>query len=162
MRAMMMGAVVAVVALACGRGEQGGQSGQQMQDTAPAPGAAPSGGEQAGGGQVVEIRMTGNGRDRAAYEPAQVTIRPGTTLRFTNASGGPHNVVFWADSIPQGAREPLNAAMPSRQGDLASPMLVQPNQTYEMTFPANAPQGTYKGYCTPHLMMGMKLAVTVQ
>lgn len=161
MRAMMMGAVVAVVALACGRGEQGGQSGQQMQDTAPPAGAAP-GGEQAGGGRVVEIRMTGNGRDRAAYEPAQVTIQPGTTLRFTNASGGPHNVVFWADSIPQGAREPLNAAMPSRQGDLASPMLVQPNQTYEMTFPADAPKGTYKGYCTPHLMMGMKLAVTVQ
>jgi plastocyanin len=161
MRSMMLGAVVAAVALACGRGEQAGQTGGGQRDTMPPTGAAPAGGAQ-GGGQVVEIRMTGNGRDRAAYEPAQVTVQPGTTLRFVNVSGGPHNVAFWADSIPQGAAEPLNAAMPSRQGNLTSPMLVQPNQTYEFAFPQGAPRGTYKGYCTPHLMMGMKIAVTVQ
>ena len=111
---------------------------------------------------VVEVRMTGNGRNAAAFEPAALTIAPGTTVRFINVSGGPHNVVFWRDSIPTGSWEVLNGAIVGRQGELASPYAVQPNATIEITFPATLPLGVYKGYCAPHLMMGMKFAITIQ
>jgi plastocyanin len=147
-----------VAALACGGGSRDAQ--QTPPPAPPGPPAAPA--AAGGAGTVIEIRMTGNGRDKAAFEPSQVTAAPGSTLRFTNVSGGPHNVVFWADSIPQGARDALNNAMPNHQGNLASPMLVQPNATYDIALPADIPHGAYKGYCAPHLMMGMKLTVTVQ
>jgi len=113
-------------------------------------------------GKVVEIRMTGNGRDKAAFEPSRVTIAPGTTVRFTNISGGPHNIAFWPDSIPAGSRTSLNNAMVRHMGPLTSLMVAQPNETYELTFPSSAPKGVYKGYCQPHLKMGMRLAITVR
>lgn len=37
---------------------------------------------------VVEVRMTGNGTTTAANVPSRLTIKPGTTVRFINASGG--------------------------------------------------------------------------
>jgi plastocyanin len=154
MRHILLATTLTAGALACGGGSRDAQ-------TPPAPPAPPAA-EPAAAATVVEIRMTGNGRDKAAFEPAQVSVAPGSTLRFTNASGGPHNIVFWADSIPQGARDLLNNAMPNHMGTLASPMLLRPNETYDITIPAGAPHGTYKGYCAPHLALGMRLAVTVQ
>jgi len=106
--------------------------------------------------------MTGNGRDRAAFEPSRVTIAPGTTLRFINVSGGPHNIAFVPDSIPRGAKNMLETAMPRHMGPLMSLMLTAANDTYEIAFPANAPKGVYKGFCSPHARMGMRLAVTVR
>src|SRR2546426_427397 len=32
---------------------------------------------------------------KAAFEPATLTIAPGTTVRFINVSGGPHDVAFY-------------------------------------------------------------------
>jgi plastocyanin len=113
-------------------------------------------------GRTVDIRMTGNGRDRAAFEPSRVTVRPGTTLRFINVSGGPHNVAFWPDSIPRNAKASLDNAMVRHMGSLASIMVSQPNEAYEMTLPANTPKGVYKAYCQPHLRMGMRIWITVQ
>ncbi len=147
-----LGVALTAAALACGGGER--QAAQQQEQ---APAATP-----ALSGAVVDVRMTGNGRDRAAFEPAVLTIAAGTTVRFINVSGGPHNVVFWGDSIPTGAADALNAAMPGRQGNLASPYVVRADATYEITFPATLPTGVYKGFCAPHLMMGMTLAITVQ
>ena len=152
MRARVLGIGLAAATFACGGGDR-----QAEQQQTPPPAATP-----ALTAAVVDVRMTGNSRDRAAFEPAALTIAPGTTVRFTNVSGGPHNVVFWADSIPAGAVEALNGAITGRQGNLASPYVVQPNQTYEITFPATLPSGAYKAYCAPHLAMGMKLAVTIQ
>ena len=100
-------------------------------------------------------------KDVAPFGITANTIAPGTTVRFINVSGGPHNVVFWPDSIPAGSAEVLNGALTGRQGNLASPYVVQPTGTYEITFPATLPAGVYKGYCAPHLLMGMKLAITI-
>ena len=152
MQVKTLGIALTAAALACGGGER--QAEQQQTETPPAPPAL--------SGAVVDVRMTGNSRDRAAFEPAALTIAPGATVRFTNVSGGPHNIVFWPDSIPKDAAEALNGAITGRQGNLASPYAVQPNQTYEITFPATLPAGMYKGYCAPHLAMGMKLAITIQ
>ena len=38
---------------------------------------------------------------------------------------------------------------------------TQPNEKYDVSF-AGAPAGVYKGYCLPHVALGMKIAITVQ
>ncbi|MGH7530126.1 MAG: plastocyanin/azurin family copper-binding protein [Gemmatimonadales bacterium] len=155
MRSAFVTMILAVGALACG----GGDTQADQSQTPPAPPAAPAAG--AGGGEVVEVRMTGNGTTQAAYEPSSLTISPGTTVRFINVSGGPHNIAFWTDSIPSGAAAPLGAGMPNTIDNLVGPFLTEPNATYDVSF-ANAPTGQYKGYCTPHMALGMRIAITVQ
>jgi plastocyanin len=157
MRFAWLTTVVAIGALACGK------KGDQNQSQTAAPPAAPPSGAAAPApaGPVVEVKMTGNGSTRAAYEPNSITIAPGTTVRFTNVSGGPHNITFWSDSIPSGAATALNAGMKNTIDNLSGPFLSQPNETYNVSF-ANAPKGTYKGYCTPHLTLGMKMTIKVQ
>ena len=153
MRFALLTAAVAVGALACGK--KADQDQTQM-----APPAAPNAAAPAG--PVVEVKMTGNGSTRAAYEPNSITIAPGTTVRFINVSGGPHNIAFWSDSIPAGGAATLNAAMTNTIDNLSGPFLTQPNDTYDVSFAADAPKGTYKGYCTPHLTLGMKMAIRVE
>lgn len=153
MRFAFVAAVVAVGALACGK--KGEQAENQMSAAPPAaPAAAPA-------GPVVEVKMTGNGSSRAAFEPNNITIAPGTTVRFINVSGGPHNIAFWSDSIPAGGAAALNAGMKNTIDNLSGAFLTQPNETYDVSF-ANAPTGTYKGYCVPHVTLGMKMAIKVQ
>jgi plastocyanin len=161
MRFALLTTVVAIGALACGK-----KGGDQNQNQMAAPPAAPAGAEAAGGagaamGPVVEVKMTGNGSTKASYEPSSLTIAPGTTVRFINVSGGPHNITFWQDSVPAGAATALNANMKNTVDNLSGPFLTQPNESYDVSF-ANAPKGTYKGYCTPHLTLGMKIAIKVQ
>jgi plastocyanin len=95
------------------------------------------------------------------FVPAELTIRTGDRVVWHNVSGGPHNVAFWADSIPAGAREILEPQIPNPIGPLSSELLVEPNATIAITF-ANAPAGEYRYTCTPHMAMGMhgKLTVT--
>src|SRR2546426_697000 len=121
---------------------------------ANAPAAEPA-------GAVVEVKMTGNGTTAAAFEPAKLTIKPGTTVRFLNVSGGPHDIAFYADSIPKGGADALKKGMPNPMGDLTGPFLTQPNEKYDVSF-TGAPAGVYKGYCLPHVALGMKIAITVQ
>jgi len=153
MRVALLTTVVALGALACGK--KGDQTQNQMQAAPPAAPAAAS------TGLVVEVKMTGNGSTKAGYEPASLTIAPGTTVRFINVSGGPHNITFWQDSVPAGAAAALNAGMKNTVDNLSGAFLTQPNETYDVSF-ANAPKGTYKGYCTPHLTLGMKIAIKVE
>jgi len=152
MRLTWIATLAAVGALACG-GEKKTEEGQTSQPEAQT--AAPA-------GAVVEVRMTGNGSTVAAFEPAAIAIAPGTIVRFINASGGPHNVAFWGDSIPSGAATMLNAGMPNRMDNLSGPFATALNETYDVTFAAAAPKGAYTGYCLPHLALGMKLTITVQ
>lgn len=152
MRITLLTTVAALGALACG----GEKPGSQMQPPAGQPAATP-----AATGPVVEVKMTGNGSNLAAFEPKALTIAPGTTVRFINVSGGMHNVAFWGDSIPAGAATALAAGMPNTIDNLSGPFLMQPNDTYDVSF-ANATKGRYKGYCVPHLALGMKIAITVQ
>lgn len=150
MRFQWIGTIAALGALACGGEKQAEQT--PAGEQAAAPSAA---------GPVVEVRMTGNGTTTAAFEPNAITVAPGTTIRFINVSGGPHNVAFWGDSIPAGAAPVLNAAMPDRMNDLSSRFATAPNEALDISF-AGAPMGLYKAYCLPHLALGMKIAITVQ
>ncbi len=160
MRFALLTTVVAVGALACGK--KSDQTQQAAPPAAPPAGAAAAPAAPAApAGPVVEVKMTGNGSTRAAFEPKTLTIAPGTTVRFTNVSGGPHNITFWSDSIPAGGAAALQAGMKNTMDNLSGPFLTNPNETYDVSF-ANAPKGTYKGYCTPHLTLGMRIAIKVQ
>jgi plastocyanin len=155
MRFALLTTVVVIGALACGK------KGDQNQTQAAPPAPPASEGAAAPAGPVVEVKMTGNGSTRAAYEPSSITIPAGATVRFINVSGGPHNIAFWQDSIPSGAATALNAGMKSTVDNLSGAFLTQPNETYDVSF-ANAPTGTYKGYCTPHQTLGMKITIKVE
>jgi plastocyanin len=87
-------------------------------------------------------------------------VERGDKVRWTVVSGPPHNVAFWPDSIPSGAAAALDANMPGKMASLSGPMLMTPNQKYEISF-AGVPKGTYRYYCTPHLALGMKAVVEV-
>ena len=155
---------IAAVAVACG-GEKKAETSQSTATGAPpaaeSAAAAPTAAAPAPAGPVVEVKMTGNGTSKAAFEPNKLSIAPGTTVRFTNVSGGPHNVAFWPDSVPAGSADALKKGMPNQMTDLTGPFLMKPNETYDVSF-AGAPAGVYKGYCQPHTALGMKIAITVK
>lgn len=104
--------------------------------------------------------MVGPGK-RYRFEPSSITIIVGDRVRWTMVSGGPHNVAFWPDSIPKGAAAVLTRAMTQPLAPLSGPLLVTPNEKYTIGFD-NAPKGTYRYYCTPHLALGMKATITVR
>ena len=139
-------AVALVAVMACG-GEQ------------PPAGDPPSG-SVSSAGVVHDVDMVYDGTDYR-FVPADLTIKAGDIVRFHNRSGGPHNVAFWEDSIPGGAAQVLQGAMPNQMAPLAGEMVVTPDATYEISF-AGAPTGVYRYYCLPHLQLGMVATVTVE
>ncbi len=151
MQRKWIGAVIVLGALACGekKAEQAGQPAEQPEMSAAQP-----------AGAVVEIKMVGSGTS-FRYEPATFTVPAGGTARFINVEGGPHNVAFYGDSIPSGTADKLNAAMSNRMDNLSGPFLVTVNDHYDVSF-AGLPAGAYKGFCTPHVALGMKFTATVQ
>jgi plastocyanin len=154
---------MAAVALACGgekKAETTQAAGTPPPDTSAATGqAVPAASTPAG--PVVQVKMTGDGSTKAAFEPSTLTIAPGTTVRFINISGGAHNIVFSADSIPKGALDALNKGLPDQLTDLTGPYVMKPNDTYDVSF-AGAPAGVYHGYCQPHMALGMRIQITVK
>lgn len=93
---------------------------------------------------VHEIRMT------SRFVPDRIVARAGDTLRFINQTGGPHNIQFFADSIPEEARVLLERAMPGAKiAPLSSPLLITENAVYEIAVPALSP-GRYPFVCLPH------------
>jgi len=165
MRVTSMLAGLAFVVAACG-GEQKTDDQQTTatpDQAAPAAGdAAPAAGDAApaAGGTTHDVNMVLEGSSYK-YVPDQLTIKSGDVVRFHNVSGGPHNVSFWADSIPGGAAEALKAGMPDQMAPLEGSLLTEVNAIYSVNF-AKAPAGEYKFYCLPHLALGMKGKLTVQ
>jgi len=158
MRLTALAVLVALGATACG----GGDKNANAAPAAATPAAAtPAATTSAPAGPVVEVKMTGNGTSQAAFDPKTLTIAPGTTVRFIDVTGGPHNISFYADSIPAGAAAVLNAAMANRIDNLEGALLTNPNDHYDISF-AGAPEGVYKGFCLPHQALGMKITITVK
>jgi plastocyanin len=132
---------------------------------AAAPAAAPAGGAAAAApatGKTVDVKMIGDEKGYR-FEPANITVKAGDAIKFTNISGGPHNVGFDPAKVPAPVQAQLGANMPGdhSMGPLESPLLLQPNETYTISF-AKIPPGTYDFHCTPHLALGMKGVITVQ
>jgi len=156
---------------ACGGGDKTADNAAKPADTtaAAAPAAAPAGGAAPAGaamaaapitGKTVEVKMIGDAQGYR-FDPATITVKVGDGIKFTNVTGGPHNVTFWADSIPAGASAALQANVPNTTSPLTGPLLINANDSYTVSF-AGLKAGSYHFYCTPHLALGMKGVVTVQ
>lgn len=111
-------------------------------------------------GQTHEIKMVGDEKGYR-FEPSTLTIKQGDGVKFVMVSGGPHNVTFDPDSMPAAGKAQLTANMPQQISELSSPMMMNPNEAYTISF-GKVPAGTYSFHCTPHLAMGMKGTITVQ
>lgn len=164
MRKTLMVAGLTMVLAACGGEKKAEEQPAGAPDTgaaANAPAAnAPAATAPAGGGKTHDVNMVLDG-SKYKYDPETLTIQSGDVIRYHNKSGGPHNVSFWADSVPSGAADVLKKNMPNQMAPLEGPLLTEPNGTYEVSF-AGAPKGEYKYYCLPHLALGMRAKVTVQ
>ncbi len=145
--------------MACGGGDKSASSsaGNTTSTAAPSPAPAPS---AAAPGKTIDVKMVGDTKGYR-FDPATITVTVGDGVRFTNVSGGPHDVTFWSDSIPAGAQQVLQANMPATTAPLTGPLLISPNDTYVVSF-AGAKPGAYHFYCTPHLALGMRGTLTVQ
>jgi plastocyanin len=110
-------------------------------------------------GKTIEVKMIG---DASGYkfQPADITVKQGDAVKFIMVSGGPHNVAF-QNVTDAAAKAQLDANMSgAKMGELSSPMLMQPNEAYTISF-ANVPAGKYDFICTPHAAMNMKGSITV-
>ena len=133
----------------------GDKSGTPAADTTAAVSPPPA--AAAGATHTVNMVMEGT---TYKFVPNELTVKVGDVVTFTNVSGGPHNVAFYADSIPAGAEPVLAAQIKDGLGPISSALLVDPNATVSISF-AGAPAGEYKFTCTPHMAMGMHGKVTV-
>jgi len=128
--------------------------------TAAPAAAANAAAKVAATGATHDIKMIGDDKGYR-FEPAAVTIKSGDAVRFTMVSGGPHNVAFDPATVPADSKNQLDANMDQKISELSSPMMMNPNETYTISFGGVKP-GVYPFHCTPHLAMGMKGTITVQ
>lgn len=112
-------------------------------------------------GQTVEVKMLQDDKGNYRFDPADVSIKAGDGVKFIMVSGGPHNVAFDPAQIPADAKMQLSSNMQQQVSELSSPMMMNPNETYTVSF-GKMPAGKYEFHCTPHLAMGMKGTITVQ
>lgn len=151
MRKIAAVAGLAVLMVACGEKKAEAPAADTTAAAAPAP--APT------TGATHDVNMVMEGSNYK-FVPAELSIKVGDQVVFHNVSGGPHNVAFWADSIPAGGKEVIDPQLKDPLGPLSSSLLVDPNATLTISF-ANAPAGDYKFTCTPHMAMAMHGKITV-
>jgi plastocyanin len=158
-------AASAIVLGACGGGENQADTSATATpaatDTAAtAAPAAPAGAAAPITGTTHEVKMVGDEKGYR-FEPADITVKQGDGIKFVMVSGGPHNVAFDPATIPADVKPQLSANMPNQQGELSSPLYMNPGENYTISF-ANIKPGAYPYHCTPHLAMNMKGTITVQ
>ncbi len=155
-----------MIALACGGADNTntvtttGDTAAAVAATTPAATPAAAGTLAPITGATHEVRMVFENNEYK-FVPANITIKAGDGIRWIMVSGAPHNVAFDPANIPANVRPQLTANMPNQIGELSGPMMINPNETYTISF-ANVPAGTYNYFCTPHLAMNMRGVVTVQ
>jgi plastocyanin len=100
---------------------------------------------------VVVVRLVERGGSVPyAFEPANVDVERGDTLRFVQSADTPHNVRF--------TKEPPGAKLGSAT---TGPYLVAKGQTYDLVIDARFTAGSYTFVCDPHEMIGMRGSMTV-
>ena len=156
----------AFVLAACGGKDSGNTDTAAVPagDTAAAAGtttgAATTGAMAPITGTTHEVRMVGDEKGYR-FEPANLTIKAGDGVKWIMVSGGPHNVAFDPAKVPADVKGQLSANMPNQMTELSSPMFMNPNETYTVSF-ASVKAGKYDYTCTPHAAMGMNGSITVE
>ncbi len=108
--------------------------------------ATESGAGGGGGGPTEEVTVGPGGS--LSYDPAELTIAPGTTVRWVWDSDN-HNV--------QPSSQPDGADWSGTEG--GDDQTYNTGHEYSYTFETT---GTYEYYCTPHRQAGMTATITVQ
>lgn len=122
--------------------------------------AAPVGRAKTAADDTVTVQMIGSSSGYS-FKPSTVQIKVGQAVKFVVVSGGPHNVTFDPQDIPDGAAATLGQDMPNPQAKLTGPLVTNPNDAYVIAFKGVKP-GTYKYYCLPHQSLGMQGTIVVQ
>lgn len=141
---------LAFVMAACGGDKGATPAADTTQAAVPAPAPA---------GATHNVNMVLEGTSYK-FVPSEFSVKVGDQVVFHNVSGGPHNVAFFADSIPAGAQAVIDPQLKEPLGPLSSGLVVDPNAMITISF-AGAPVGEYKFTCTPHAAMGMNGKITV-
>jgi len=92
----------------------------------------------------------GSDNGQLVFVPDEIKICKGDTVTWVNNKGGPHNVVFDEDAIPDGVKQE-DISMDDQLGDEGA--------TFSKKFDV---AGAYKYYCEPHRGAGMNGAMTVE
>ncbi|MBD3880392.1 plastocyanin [Phormidium tenue FACHB-886] len=92
---------------------------------------------------TVTVKM-GADNGMLAFDPANVTIKAGDTVKWVNNKLPPHNIVFEDKGLAAKSHDQL---------------MFSPGEAYEVTFDS---AGTYSYYCAPHRGAGMAGKITVQ
>jgi len=150
----LLGAVAFLAA--CGGGDKGGDgaattdnNGAAPAPAAEAPATAPAT-APAAQGNVVEVHMvTSPDGASGKFEPSNVTVKKGDTVRFIADGKAAHNVSFPAADNVGKSNLPATGTY-----------MTAANQTYDV--PVTMDAGTYNFQCDPHATMGMKGVLTVQ
>ena len=101
--------------------------------------------------EIVTVKMVDKSATEYAFEPAEITVAPGTIIRFEMTGFMPHNVEF--KDVPSGTK--LGAAQ-------FGPFLTTEGQVYEIKIDERFAPGTHLYVCTPHAMMGMTGVINVE
>lgn len=102
-------------------------------------------------GEVIIVKMVDVSNTEYKFEPSEITVQPGDTVRFVQAGAMPHNVDFRV--MPEGTD--LGDA---RMG----PFLTTPDETYDLVIDGRFAAGEHEFVCTPHEFMGMTGTLTVE
>jgi plastocyanin len=157
---LVLATAVAVLA-ACGGGSgenAGTDTGAATNTAGGTPATTTAGTPAPVTGTVHTVQMLGDEKGYR-YEPADLTVKVGDGVKWVMVSGAPHNVQF--ENVPADAKTQLSANMPNQLTDLSSPLLLNTNEEYQMSF-AGVKPGKYNYICTPHLANNMRGSVTVQ
>ena len=110
------------------------------------------------GGDDYDVGMTA-----VAFQPPDVTVSVGETVRWKNTSSRAHTVTAYESSLPEGAaffasggyetESAAREAWRDLEGSITS------GESYEHTFEV---AGTYEYFCIPHEQAGMVGTVTVE
>jgi plastocyanin len=109
------------------------------------------------GGTTHTVDMT----DDLVFDPDELTIAPGDTVRWVNVGGIGHSVTAYEEEIPADATFFASGGLDSeaaarrsypQQGDVAG------GEEYSHTFDV---EGDYEYFCIPHEAVGMVASVSV-
>ncbi|MGG6297385.1 plastocyanin [Leptolyngbya sp. AN02str] len=89
------------------------------------------------------------------FEPANITIHSGDTVKWVNNKLPPHNIIFDDKTIPAGGKEMADKLSHDQ-------LMFSPGESYEVTFGSDMSAGTYTYYCAPHRGAGMVGKITVE
>jgi len=104
--------------------------------------------QAANAAETKEVLM-GSDSGLLAFVPNKTQICKGDSVKWINNKGGPHNVVFDEDAIPEGV---------DQEAISMDEQLGEEGDTFVMKFDT---AGSYDYYCEPHRGAGMNGKLTV-